>query len=110
MPGAELTLVDRDAAGLDEAVEAVRSRGATVLPYVADLVSPTAGDEIVGAAARRFSRITAVISNAGVIVGESLSDMSAGRSISRSPSTPAQPGSSGRPHDRCSPRAAARSR
>ncbi|GAA0965642.1 glucose 1-dehydrogenase [Acrocarpospora macrocephala] len=76
-PGAELVLADRDAARLDETAELVRARGARALPLVVDLATPEAADEIVAAAAEEYGAIAAVVSNAGLIVGAPLAEMSA---------------------------------
>jgi glucose 1-dehydrogenase len=68
----QLLLVDRDAAGLIDVVAAI---GPNARALVADVTSPTIGDEIVAAAHAHMGGISGVASNAGIIGGGSLNDL-----------------------------------
>lgn len=67
----QLLLADRDAANLQQVVDAI---GAAAKGCVVDLAEPDCGDRIVEAAIAHMGGIDAVISNAGIIMGGALID------------------------------------
>lgn len=64
---ARMVLADRDSEGLARAKAVLAPLGAEVETVAADLAAEDAGALIIGAAARRFGGIQALISNAGAI-------------------------------------------
>nr|ART35595.1 A63 [uncultured bacterium] len=70
--GHKLLLVDRDAANLAVVAEAIGPDAGTV---VVDLAEPDCGDRIVAAALAHMDGIDALISNAGIIAGGALADL-----------------------------------
>ncbi|MCC7384051.1 MAG: SDR family NAD(P)-dependent oxidoreductase [Deltaproteobacteria bacterium] len=64
--GAELALVDIDAAGLQETAHLVKSGGGRALELVADLRSPDAIESIAAAAIQELGGVDVLINNAGV--------------------------------------------
>ncbi|MCC7273241.1 MAG: SDR family oxidoreductase [Alphaproteobacteria bacterium] len=65
-PGVGLLLHTKaNAAGLDAVAAEAAARGADVLPMLGDLTLPDTAGELVGAAAARFGRFDALVSNAG---------------------------------------------
>jgi NAD(P)-dependent dehydrogenase (short-subunit alcohol dehydrogenase family) len=69
----EMLLADRDAGNLDAVTAAI---GAAAKGAVVDLTDPDCGDQIVAAAVAHMGGIDAVISNAGIIGGGALADLS----------------------------------
>ncbi|CAM4012086.1 SDR family NAD(P)-dependent oxidoreductase [Janibacter anophelis] len=69
--GADLVLLDRDAAGLDRVVADIgrETPGAGVTPFVVDLADRTATDEVIAAIAADHADVTMLFNNAGVAVG-----------------------------------------
>jgi NAD(P)-dependent dehydrogenase (short-subunit alcohol dehydrogenase family) len=64
---AELLLVDRDAAGLEQVAAELRAAGARAVPFVADLVDPASAAAVAAAAERAMGGIDVLVSNAGAI-------------------------------------------
>jgi NAD(P)-dependent dehydrogenase (short-subunit alcohol dehydrogenase family) len=64
--GARVVVVDRDAAGAEATVAAIRSAGGDAIPSVADVGEPSEVDAAVGLALSRFGRLDAVFNNAGI--------------------------------------------
>lgn len=71
--GHQLLLSDRDGDGLTTVVDAI---GPTAAACVADLAAPDCGETIVAAAVAHMGGIDAVVSNAGIIAGGALIDLS----------------------------------
>lgn len=75
IPGAhQMLLADRDAGNLAAVADAIGAAAATA---VVDLANADCGDRIVDAAVAHMGGIDAVISNAGIIMGGALVDLSA---------------------------------
>lgn len=70
----QLLLTDRDADGLKIVADGI---GASAAICVADLSSPDCGDVIIDAAAAHMGGVDAVVSNAGIIAGGALVNMTA---------------------------------
>ncbi|MEY2567459.1 MAG: hypothetical protein QOE35_1988 [Actinomycetota bacterium] len=68
--GAQLVLVDRDAATLEETAELVRNEGADVTTVVADVAADDGPDRIVRAAVDAFGRIDILHNNVGIGAGD----------------------------------------
>ena len=64
--GANLVLVGRDAARLQETVDAVRARGVEAEPVVVELTDDAAPAAIVDAAVKRFGGLNILINCAGI--------------------------------------------
>ncbi len=64
--GANLVLVARDAARLQETVEAVRARGVEAEPVIVELTADNAPATIVDAAVRRFGGLNILVNCAGI--------------------------------------------
>lgn len=75
LPQTGLFLVDRDAKGLADVEAELRARGATVASMAADLADPATSERIVASAAAALSTLDGLVSNAGIIGGGSLIDM-----------------------------------
>jgi NAD(P)-dependent dehydrogenase (short-subunit alcohol dehydrogenase family) len=73
---AQLVIVDIQAAALHAAADALRGGGAEVLPIVADLADPATAAAIVDATVEAYGGIDALVSNAGILRGGSLLDLS----------------------------------
>ena len=73
---AAVTLVARDAGGLDTAATAVRAAGAEALPLPRDLREPDAAKRVVGQTIDRFGRIDALVNVAGAVPQTDLFAMS----------------------------------
>lgn len=68
--GAQLVLVDRDAASLEESAELARAEGAEVTTVVADVAADEGPDRIVRAAVDAFGRIDVLHNNVGIGAGD----------------------------------------
>jgi NAD(P)-dependent dehydrogenase (short-subunit alcohol dehydrogenase family) len=68
--GAQLVLVDRDAATLEETAELVRKEGADVTTVVADVAADDGPDRIVRAATDAYGRIDVLHNNVGIGAGD----------------------------------------
>lgn len=77
--GADLVLLDRDAAGLDRVVADIgrETPGAGVTPFVVDLADRAATDEVIAAIAADHRDVTMLFNNAGVAVGGRFGQVSA---------------------------------
>lgn len=77
--GADLVLLDRDAAGLDRVVADIgrETPGAGVTPFVVDLADRAATDEVIAAIAADHADVTMLFNNAGVAVGGRFGQVSA---------------------------------
>lgn len=66
--GGKVVLVDRDRAGLDEAVARIRDTvaGATVVAIVADVATETSAQDIAAKTFEAFGRIDVLVNNAGI--------------------------------------------
>ncbi|MCW5890066.1 MAG: SDR family NAD(P)-dependent oxidoreductase [bacterium] len=64
--GADLVLVARRAALLDDVAAACRARGVRIEPLALDVAAPDAPAAIVGAAAARLGRLDVLVNNAGI--------------------------------------------
>jgi NAD(P)-dependent dehydrogenase (short-subunit alcohol dehydrogenase family) len=68
--GAQLVLVDRDAATLEETAELVRKEGVDVTTVVADVAADDGPDRIVRAATDAYGRIDVLHNNVGIGAGD----------------------------------------
>ena len=73
---ANLILVDRDPVGLEATASQARASGASVIALTADLIDPESAPKIVESAAREFSGLDCVVSNAGVLRAGGLAEIS----------------------------------
>jgi NAD(P)-dependent dehydrogenase (short-subunit alcohol dehydrogenase family) len=75
--GADLVLVDCEAATLHEAARAVEAAGRQALPITADWTDPAAVEDAVTAARRRFGRVDILFNNVGQSARERASEFHA---------------------------------
>ncbi len=76
--GANLVVVDRDAAGLERVVEDIRrqSPGASVTSYVADFADRAATDAVIDRIRQAHPDVTMLFNNAGVALGGRFTELS----------------------------------
>jgi NAD(P)-dependent dehydrogenase (short-subunit alcohol dehydrogenase family) len=74
-PRAGLMLVDRDAAGLNEAAEKLRGTGARIFTGIGDLADPLEPARVVEQAARDLGGLDGIASNAGIIQSAPLASL-----------------------------------
>ena len=77
--GADLVVLDRDAAGLERVVAEIgrETPGARVTPFVVDLSDRAAADEVIVRIRDEHAGVTMLFNNAGVAVGGRFVDVSA---------------------------------
>lgn len=77
--GADLVVLDRDAAGLERVVAAIgrETPGAGVTPFVVDLADRAATDAVIERVRREHPGVTMLFNNAGVAVGGRFTQVSA---------------------------------
>ncbi|MGE9782181.1 SDR family NAD(P)-dependent oxidoreductase [Janibacter sp. G368] len=77
--GADLVVLDRDAAGLERVVAEIgrETPGARVTPFVVDLSDRAAADEVIARIRDEHAGVTMLFNNAGVAVGGRFVDVSA---------------------------------
>jgi NAD(P)-dependent dehydrogenase (short-subunit alcohol dehydrogenase family) len=73
--GAHVAVSDRDAVGLDEATEQVRSHGQDPVAVTGDITDPDVVDRLVHETIRAFGGVDGLVSNAGVAVTGRLVDL-----------------------------------
>lgn len=74
--GCDLMLTDRDAAGLDKAVQSIAVTGSTVKGYTADLSDKAAPEAIIAATIAAFGRVDGLLNAAGLTTRASFLDAS----------------------------------
>lgn len=74
--GALVVATDRDAAGLDETVEAIVAAGGRGAACVADLLEPASSEQIVAAAIEEFGSVHSLVCCAGILETAPLEEVS----------------------------------